>query len=424
MSIFMSIVQDFLASAEVLIGLVVLLGLAVQKKPVDQIITGTCKTVMGIVILNTGAGVLSGVLSNLTPLIQEAFNAQGVAPITNAVVAIAMEKYGGTVAYIILGAFIVNLLMARFTKFKYIFLAGHHMLYEAAVLAVIFAANGIFGWKAVVIGSIFSGMIMTLLPALNQKTMNAITDGQPLAMGHFGATGYWMAGFFGKFVGDPKDSTENIKIPKALAFAKETIVAATMIIIIFFAVCVAMTGPAFVKTTLNIEQNVALFVILQGISFGAGLTILMQGVRMMVSEILTAFEGIASKIVPNAIPALDCPVVFPYAPNAVLIGFLSATVGGILSIIVFGAVSGVVIVPPVIEYFFMGAAGGVFGNAKGGVKGAILGGFIQGVLFTILPYFFWLEARSITGNLSVVDPDFCWSGIIIGRICAILKGIF
>ena len=32
--------------------------------------------------------------------------------------------------------------------------------------------------------------------------------------------------------------------------------------------------------------------------------------------------GFSEKLVPNARPALDCPVVYPYAPNAVLIGFL------------------------------------------------------------------------------------------------------
>ena len=44
--------------------------------------------------------------------------------------------------------------------------------------------------------------------------------------------------------------------------------------------------------------------------FGVGITIVLNGVSMMVSEITEAFKGISEKIVPNAVPALDCPVVF------------------------------------------------------------------------------------------------------------------
>ncbi|MFZ7132555.1 MAG: PTS ascorbate transporter subunit IIC [Eubacteriales bacterium] len=414
----MSIIRDFLTSAEVLIGLVVLIGLAVQKKSFEQIITGTAKTIMGIMILSAGAGVLVSALSYLTPLMQEAFHVDGIAPLTNAFVAVAMGgSYGTTTAYIILGAFVVNLLLARFTPFKYIFLAGHHILYISVVMAVTLAANHVFGIQAAIIGSLFAGVAMTLLPAINQKFMNKITGDEPIAMGHFGATGYWLAGFVGKFVGNPKHSTEDLKIPKALNFAKETIIAATMVIILLFSVCIAFTGVDFVRTELEVTKNVVLFILLQGLTFGAGLTILMQGVRMMVSEILTAFEGIAAKVVPNAIPALDCPVVFPYAPNAVLIGFLSATVGGILTSVVFAMFTGIGMVPPVIEFFFMGGAAGVFGNATGGRNGAIVGGIIQGILFTILPYYFWLETNVIVpGTVTMTDPDFCWSGIILGNL--------
>lgn len=416
MEILWTIINNFLTDSTILIGLVVLLGLLIQRKSADQVIIGTMKAIMGIIILNTGAGVMSGVISNyLSPLLMQAFHIQGLVPMTTSVVAVATESYGSTVAYIIVGAFIINLLLARLTPFKYIFLAGHHFLYVSCAMTIAMACVGVGGIPAIIIGSVVAGLLYTFLPALNQKSMNDITGGQPLALGHFGATGYWLAGQAGKIFKKSKDkSTEDIKLPKAFAFAKETVCAVAVVMFILLTVCTIVAGTGYLHDGLGVSQSAATFIITQSITFGAGLTILLQGVRMMVSEILSAFEGIASKIVPNALPALDVPVVFPYAPNAVLIGFVSATVAGVICSILFSFVVGVFVVPPVIEFFFMGGTGGIFGNRTGGVKGAILGGAINGVIFIIVPWIFYVACGAILGplNVTVVDPDFVWAGLL------------
>lgn len=87
---------------------------------------------------------------------------------------------------------------------------------------------------------------------------------------------------------------------------------------------------------------------------------------MVIAEIVPAFKGISEKLVPNAKPALDCPVVFPYAPNAVLVGFLSSFAAAILVMFTLYLMNMTVIIPSVVSHFFSGGSAGVFGKMPPG----------------------------------------------------------
>ncbi|MCK9906500.1 PTS ascorbate transporter subunit IIC, partial [Frankia sp. Cpl3] len=108
---------------------------------------------------------------------------------------------------------------------------------------------------------------------------------------------------------------------------------------------------------------------------------------MFIGEIVPAFNGIATKLVPGAKPALDCPVVFPFAPNAVILGFLGAFIGALIWLVVLGKTVGYVFVPTMIVLFFHAATAGVFGNVTGGVRGALLGGFLTATVVSWGQYF-------------------------------------
>jgi len=147
----------------------------------------------------------------------------------------------------------------------------------------------------------------------------------------------------------------------------------------------------------------------------------LAGVRLILAEIVPAFKGIAEKIVPDAKPALDCPVVFPYAPNAVLIGFLSSFLGGIVGMIILiligRSIPVAIILPGVVPHFFCGATAGVFGNATGGRKGAFWGSFAHGLLITFLPVFLMPVLGGLGyANTTFSDADFGVVGIILGNI--------
>ena len=149
--------------------------------------------------------------------------------------------------------------------------------------------------------------------------------------------------------------------------------------------------------------------------FAAGVFVILAGVRLILGEIVPAFKGISERLVPNSKPALDCPIVYPYAPNAVLIGFISSFAGGLVSMALMIATGSVVILPGVVPHFFCGATAGVIGNASGGVRGATIGAFLQGVLISFLPVFLMPVLGSLGFQGSTFsDADFGLSGIILG----------
>ena len=421
MNFTISFVQDVLAVPAVLVGLAALIGLVAQKKSVSDVITGTAKSILGFLILGAGAATLVGSLDKLGPLLEQGFGVKGVVPNNEAIVAIAQKTLGTETALIMVFGFIANLLYARFTRFKYVFLTGHHTFYMAALLSAVLGTAGLSGALLVVVGAAVLGALMVLMPALASPYMDLVTNGQGIALGHFGTLGYWVSGTIGKWVGNKEDSIENYKVPKSLGFFRDSLVSTSLIMFLIFLVAAVAAGNEAVQK-LSGGQNMLVFTLLQGLTFAGGVAIILMGVRMIIGEIVPAFHGIATKIVPDAKPALDCPVTFPYAPTAVLVGFIFSFIGGLLSMLALGSAGMAIIVPGLVPHFFVGGTAGVFGNATGGKRGAIIGSFVNGILITVgaallLPTLGALGFQNTTFG----DADFQWVGILIGRIGSTLK---
>ena len=167
--------------------------------------------------------------------------------------------------------------------------------------------------------------------------------------------------------------------------------------------------------------------VINAITFSAGIYIVLAGVRMLIAEIIPAFKGISEKLVPNAKPALDCPILFPYAPNAVLIGFFCSFIGGIVGLGVLALLGNTglavaIILPGAVVHFFCGASAGVCGNATGGLKGCIVGSFIHGIVVTFLAAGLLPVLGSFGfANTTFSDADFTIVGIIFGNLAKVLN---
>lgn len=388
---------NILSTPAILVGLLALIGLALQKKPIEEITKGTAKTIVGFLVLTAGAGFLqSGSLNAFGDIFNYAFGMQGVIPNNEAIVSLGLKQFATDTAYIMCIGMIANIIMARFSRMNFIFLTGHHTLYMACMIAVILNVGGLTGFQLWFGGGLILGLMMVLAPAITQSTMQKIVKTDALAFGHFGSFGYWFAAQVGKKFKGSK-STEEINFPQRISFLRDTTVSIGLTMVIFF---LLITGIAVSKGILEADPQTilatypnlggllnvgaetqthwAVWAITSGLSFAGGVYIILSGVRLIIGEIVPAFRGIAEKLVPNAKPAIDCPVVYPYAPNAVLIGFLVSFLGGIIGLVALGIIDKTLIpvaliLPGVVPHFFCGATAGVFANAEGGIKGCLVG---------------------------------------------------
>ena len=418
MKAILDFIVDILKVPSVLVGVIALIGLIAQKKTTADVIKGTIKTILGFIVLSGGAGVLLGSLTPLGEIFQEAFHVQGVVPNNEAIVSAALGQYGTATALIMAFGMVANIAIARFTRLKFIFLTGHHTFYMACMIAVILVVAGFSGTLLVLVGSLTLGLIMAFFPYIAQPFMRDITGSDEVGFGHFGTVGYVLAGSVGRALRPMKSrSTEEMNLPKNLSFLRDSSVSIALTMMVIYLVLVIAAGQDFVQGKFANGQNFLVWAVIQAITFAAGVFIILQGVRLILAEIVPAFTGFSQKLVPNARPALDCPIVFPYAPNAVLIGFLASFAGGLIGLFILGKLNWVLILPGVVPHFFCGATAGVFGNAAGGRLGAIIGAFLHGVLITFLPV--WL--LPVLGELGFAsttfsDTDFGVVGIALGKI--------
>lgn len=423
----MSFIINILSTPAILVGLISLFGLILQKKPVEDVVKGTVKTIVGFLVLTAGSSFLqTGSLNDFGVIFNYAFNMQGVVPNNEAIVSLGLADFASDTAYIMCIGMIANIVLARFSRLHYIFLTGHHTLYMSAMLAIILNVGNLTGPMLWISGGLILGLIMVISPALCQPTMEKITGTDELGFGHFGGFGYWFSAQIGKLFKDKSKSTEDVNFPQRISFLRDTTVAIGLTMTIFFVVVTfvavvvrdGMSDPtisAFFKG--ETQTHWIVWAITKGLSFAGGVYIILSGVRLIIGEIVPAFRGIAEKIVPNAKPAIDCPVVFPYAPNAVLVGFLFSFLGGIVGLLVLGQLNMVLILPGVIPHFFCGATAGVFGNATGGRRGSMLGAFANGLLITFLPVMLLPVLGSLGfANTTFSDADFGLVGIILGNM--------
>ena len=356
---------NILETPAIVLGLVALIGLLLQHKSVGQVFSGTVKTALGMLVLAAGSSLIVSEILPFVDLFSQVFNLQGFATSSEAVVG-AMQStvpvIASTSALIMAIGFLVNVVIARFSPLKYIFLTGHMMWILSVAVAGSLYVAGFNDTMIILVGSLLQGLLMVILPAIAQPTVKKVTGSDQFAMAHLTTLGTIPAAYIGGLLGDKSKNAEEIKLPESLEFFKDTSMSVSIVMGVFYLIVVILAGPKAVATYAG-TQNYIVYGILKALGFTSGILILLQGVRMFLGELV--------------------PALFAFAPNSLMIGFVTAVLGMLVGMFASSLLFHAVPLVSIIGAFFTGGVAGIFGNARGGTRGAIISGFIYGFLLIL-----------------------------------------
>lgn len=422
------IINEIFGQGAIFLALIAMIGLILQKKSFSDIVRGTLMTAVGFFVLNTGTGLITG--SSIDG-IATAFNTVMPQAVESTTVDIGGE-FGTEIGIVMIVAFAINVIFARLTKWKSIFLTGHMLYWFPYVFVAAGVGAGLSGAPLIALAAIFTALYMIISPNLMRPFVKKVTGDDSFTIGHPTTCLSVLSGLIARAVGDPKHSTEDIKFPKSLGFLREisitgSIAIAITYVVMFFILQANGYDPAVVWGYAEGSTGIFTYIFTHAIYFGVGMTIMLQGVRMLIAEIVPAFQGIAEKVVPDAIPALDCPVIFPYAPNALLIGFIVALIASTATILITGSMGifPTVVIPLISTCFFEIGCATIVANAEGGIRGAIVGAAISGIIAVLLvgfgAYFFNNTIQS--WMLVYGGQDFDLWGMVCGAVARLIAGV-
>lgn len=394
-------VNNILGMPELFIGLIVLIGYALLKKPFYECFEGFVKATVGYMILNVGAG---GLVSTFRPILaglKDRFhlNAAVIDPYfgLNAVYG-ALKSINVSMSYTMIAlliGFILNILLVifrKYTKIRTLFTTGHIMVQQSATVTwmVFWLMPEFRGISGATMVGILVGLYWAVGSNLTVGPTQRLTGGANFAVGHQQMFAIWLADRFAPKFGDPKKNLENIKLPKWLNVFNDNVVATATLMTLFFGTIMIILGQPFLKKIdpVNFTSGLSfpIYILTRSFSFAVYLSILMQGVRMFVAELTNSFQGISNKILPGSLPAVDVAATYNFGPtNAVLFGFIFGAIGQFISImglLVFK--SPILIITGFVPVFFDNAAVAVFANKRGGVRAAVILSFISGVLQVLI----------------------------------------
>jgi len=381
------VMNQVLSQTYILFPLIVFIGYLALKEGFSKALTGSIKAAIGVLVMGQGAGLMIATFNGLLQPLNDKFGMTGIlldVYVTMTTANNGLGEFAAWSAYTLLFSFLLNLVLValkKFTRVRTVFLTGNVMLIQTAISTYMVYHFFNLGMIAtVLLASLITVLYWVIFSGLLIKPVSEITGSEEFTIGHQQMFGSYLAYKVAPLLGDKEKDVEEIELPNWLAFFQDTIVASSIILIVFVSVIMLALGKEVVSTMAGSTYWI-IYIIKTGLTLSVALFILLQGVKMFVAEIMASFKGIANRLLPGAVVAVDCAAIFSFSPKAVLIGFIGGFVGMMTAIaILLTSGSSMLIVPGFIPLFFDNATIGVFANKRGGIRAALIITFFSGMI--------------------------------------------
>lgn len=409
------LISNLLTQPGFFIGLLVFAGLLVIKKPVYEAVAGFVKTSVGFFILTVGS---SGLTSTFSPIISALKTRFGMEAAMVDTYFLMGQMYGEDGLYSIGNAltwtmitfgisFAWNFILVIFNKWtrcRTLYVTGHTMqVYSTIFIWMVYlvspeSRNLSFS----ILFGILAGTWAAVGSNLTVEATQNLTGNGGFAVGHQVMLGIWFTDKAAHLFGKKEDSVENIKLPGFLSIFHDNVVSTAILMTVFLGTIMGFIGRdalAAADPALKPDTLLLTYILTKCFHFSVYMYILLSGVRMFVSELMKAFDGISKKVIKGAMPAVDCAVTYNYShPNVPLFGFIFGFFGQLLAIaglLLFK--SPLFLVPGFVPLFFDNATIAVFANKKGGRRAAIILPFLNGIFQVMVTFGMLLFIKEAAG---------------------------
>lgn len=417
-------VEQVLGELFLLFAIISFIGYIALKEPLVKALSGSIKTAIGVLMMSQGSGLLIRTFNEILEPLKELLGGTGIVLdvyMTMETSRYLLGEYGNWIAYTLLGAFTINILLVflnKITKIKTVFLSGNVMVIQSSIVTYMvyhFLGTNVL-WTVFISSSLLAlywGSLSTIL----LKPMSKITGTDALSIGHQQMLGSIIAHKVAPLIGREEESVETMSLPTWLKLFDDTIVASAIILSGFATIILLAIGQEAVAELAG-DTYWIIYIIKTGLILSVALTILLKGVDLFVDELMISFKGITNKLLPGAAIAVGCTAIFKFSPKAVILGFVGGACGMLFgSLALFTLGTGILIIPTFIPMFFDNGTIGVFANKRGGWKATILLTFISGIIQVV--------GGSMAANImsmNVWQGSFDWSTLWLG-IMLVLKWI-